>query len=198
MEITDIAKFAFLGIMYKELFKDAPAKAIMAGGAFSSSLVGRKVKDIDIFTDNPAALIEHLKANSEIKHQFENDWVCNFGYKKYIVQVIKKYTYQTPEAVIADFDFTIVCCAYAGEKLVYHERFFADNAQMRCVVNNLSKPLSSLQRLTKYCSRGYSACPIGIGKIARAITALNIDWDNPNQNEVEFYPDGTPKFNGLD
>lgn len=197
MKLKDVAKFGFLEPMYKELFEDAPARAIMAGGVFSSLLVDRTVKDIDIFTDEPIKLINFLQ-DKGLKILRENEWVCNFQFKKYIVQVIKKYTYNSPEAVIDSFDFTIVACAYAGGKLVYNERFFVDNAQMRCVVHNLPKPLSSMQRLTKYCSRGYSACPIGLGKIARAINALQIDWDNPDQNELEFYPDGTPKFNGLD
>jgi hypothetical protein len=31
-----------------------------------------------------------------------------------------------------------------------------------------------------------------------AINNLTIDWENPDENSIEFYPDGTPKFNGID
>jgi hypothetical protein len=197
MKITDVSKFAFLEKLHKELFEDYYGNAIIAGGVFSSILADRKIKDIDIFTGSPDDLISFLGSKG-IKQTFQNDWVANFKYKKFIIQIIKKHTFTTVRQCIDEFDFTIVCAAYDGKEFVTHERFFMDNSQKRIVVNKLPKPLSSFKRLAKYCSRGYSACPVGLAAIAKSINGLQIDWSNPSQNEIEFYPDGTPSFRGLD
>ena len=37
-----------------------------------------------------------------------------------------------------------------------------------------------------------------LAKILKKIQENPIDWNNPSENEFEFYPDGTPTFRGLD
>ena len=200
-KIDDVAKFWLIKNLHNELFgedlfDDLP-QAFIAGGCFNSLLGGRPIKDIDIFSPTPEKVIKHL-SEIGLKIQRENDFICNFKHKKFIIQVIKKFIYTDARAVIDSFDYTIVCAAYDGKDLVVNERFFIDNAQRRLVVNSLPKPLSTLRRLAKYSSRGYTACPVGLGKLARAINELTIDWENPQENEIDFYPDGTPTFRGLD
>lgn len=41
-------------------------------------------------------------------------------------------------------------------------------------------------------------CPVGLAEILKKINLNPIDWENPDENELEFYPDGTPTFRGLD
>ncbi len=199
MEISEISSFDFIARTYKELFDGFDGVAILAGGAFSSCLARRKIKDLDIFTNDPEKVITWLTDEPrDLQITHNNNFICNLKYKGLTVQVIKSHQFESATATIAEFDYTIVCCAWDGKELTYHDRFFLDNAQLRLVVNALPKPLSTLRRLTKYCGRGYFACPVGLGKLARAINELKIDWDNPQENSIDFYPDGTPTFRGLD
>lgn len=78
------------------------------------------------------------------------------------------------------------------------ERFYIDNAQKRLVVKSLPRPLSTVKRAIKYSGRGYKMCPVGLAKILKAVQDNPINWENPSENEIEFYPDGTPTFRGLD
>lgn len=205
MNIADVGAFACIADVHK-VITDAvdaskhsmPRPSIyIAGGCFSSLLAGRKVKDIDVFTDNQEGLIAALE-KSGMKPTFKNYWVCNFKIGKFTVQVVRGYEYHRPVDVIESFDFTIVCAVYDGESLYVDERFFMDNAQHRLVVRALPKPLSTMQRMMKYASRGYRVCPKGLAEVAKAVNKMEIDWDNPDDNKIEFYPDGTPKFLGLD
>lgn len=203
LPITDVAAFAGIGKLWTNLFgkiaEDPKAPlAIIAGGCFSSILAGRKIKDVDVFSDDSSSLIALLKANLKLEPSFENNWVCNFKVGKYTVQIVKGYEYVTPVQVVSDFDFTIVCAAYDGKALTVNTRFFIDNAQRKLVINNLPKPLSTMQRMVKYASRGYAVCPKGLAEVARAINLMEINWADPDANKIEFYPDGAPKFLGLD
>lgn len=160
-------------------------------------LKGVRVSDYDLFSPDPQKVSEWLISNS-IKKTFENDLVANYVWDRKKVQVIKKYTYGTMEETVAAFDFTCVSAAYNGERFVCHDRFYLDAAQSRLVLNKLQLPLSSIKRALKYAGRGYKLCPVALATICRAINEAEIDWNNPDQNMIEFYPDGTPSFRGID
>lgn len=209
MEFSNLKKhfeFLFSGFLEdkdKSILYRPKTPFWVAGGCFAAILDGRKVKDYDIFTPNPLALCYEIdnqieNGDTHLVHGKENDWIKNYHFKDKTIQVIKRYKFESPEATIKNFDFTIVCAAYDGENFFHHERFYLDVAQKRLVINELPKPLSTMQRALRYTRRGYTMCPIGLGKIMRQINSMRIDWDNPNENEIEFYPDGTPKFNGID
>lgn len=184
----------------KALYDKMPAKEIswIAGGALRSYLLGERVKDLDIFSNNPKAVQEHFASDSSFKAGFQNDLIANFYKDGICYQVIKKYQFSTPKETIDNFDFTIICCALGQDGIVADDRFYIDNAQKRLVVKSLPKPLSTVKRAMKYSKRGYAMCPIGLAKILKAVQDNPINWDDPNQNEIEFYPDGTPSFRGLD
>lgn len=185
-------------VQLKEIAKNLPTDCWIAGGCLRSFLVGEKPKDIDIFSNNPEKVISYLSENDKFKKAFGNDFFQNFKYNNLTYQVIKKYTYETPQDTIDSFDFTIISAAFYKDELVLHDRFYLDNAQKRLVVNKLPFPLSSMKRSLKYVSRGYAMCPVNLSKILRAINELNIDWNNPDENQIDFYPDGTATFRGLD
>jgi hypothetical protein len=184
----------------KALYDKMPAKEIswIAGGALRSYLLGEKVKDLDIFSNNPSAVQDAFTSDASFKAGFQNDLIANFYKDGICYQVIKKYKFETPLETINNFDFTIICCALGKDGIVADERFYIDNAQKRLVVKSLPKPLSTIKRGMKYSKRGYAMCPVGLAKILKAVQENPIDWDNPNENEIEFYPDGTPSFRGLD
>lgn len=180
------------------VIKDLPEGCWIAGGCMRSFLVGEKAKDIDIFTAEPDRVIEFLASKEGFKKTFGNDFFQNFKHKDLTYQVIKKYVYQNPQDTIDSFDFTLISAAYSKEGFISHERFYLDNAQKRLVIHNLPLPLSTLKRSLKYTSRGYRLCPVSLSRLARAINELKIDWENPDQNQIDFYPDGTPTFRGKD
>lgn len=183
----------------KALWESLPTKKCwIAGGALRSWLVGDRVKDIDIFSANPKETLEAFKSSEAFKFGRENDFIAHFYKDGLRYEIIKKYTFATQKETIDNFDFTIIAASYGPEGLIVDERFYVDNAQRRLVVKSLPKPLSTIKRAIKYAGRGYAMCPVGLAKILKKIQENPIDWRNPSQNEIEFYPDGTPSFRGLD
>ena len=201
--IDEVASLIKVKEIFHELFPTEEiikkCKPIIAGGIFSSLLDNRKINDVDIFVEDTKNIVKHFSKNKKIKKLFENDLVINYKYKDLKLQVIKKYLYSNYADVVEVFDFTIVGCCYIGDGMIYYnDRFFIDNAQKKLVISRLTQPLSTLQRTYKYTKRGYNLCPIGLLNIIKAITELNIDWKNPDENLISFYADKTPKFKGID
>jgi len=183
----------------KHIFYNLPTQDCwIAGGAMRSWLVGDKVKDIDIFSNDPDAVIAAFEASDNYKSGVKNDFIAHFYRDKVRYEIIRAYKFNSPQETIDNFDFTIICAAYGSSGLVVDERFYIDNAQKRLVVKSLPKPLSTIKRGLKYSKRGYTMCPIGLSKILKTIQENPINWENPKENDVDFYPDGTPTFRGLD
>ncbi len=194
--MTEVQAFGTIKSIYEAL----PAKEIcwIAGGAMRSHLLGERVKDYDIFSKTPELIVSEFLKDESYSKGIENDFFANFYKEKKCFQIIKKYAFGSQKETIENFDFTIICASFGKEGFVFDERFFIDNAQKRLVVKSLPKPLSTMKRAIKYSKRGYTMCPVGLGKIVRAINELEIDWKNPDQNQIDFYPDGAPTFRGLD
>lgn len=182
---------------YADINPDNNIEYWIAGGAITSFVTKEKVNDYDVFTPEPVKLIERLKDGVGYI-SYENEFVANFNVDGNKVQVIKRYSPKTCEEIFETFDFTIVCGAYDGKTFYCHDRFWQDIATRRLVVNTLTFPLRTLERVAKYAKRGYSACPIGLLELAKSIHSLTIDWNNPDENALSFYPDGTPRFTGPD
>ena len=196
------ARFIF-NCVFKELSLYTNAKVFLAGGALSSLCTGRDVNDFDIFSDFPEQVCQYLKNMSEQNSSsftslYENDFVCNVSYSGKKIQVIKKHAFGNPQEIIDHFDFTVCSAVYDGQHLYAHDRFFLDNAQRRLVINNLPHPLSTFKRTYKYVSYGYAMCPVGMNTLIKAITQLEIDFNNPTSNDLMFYPDGRLRFTGVD
>lgn len=184
----------------KAIYDNMPAKEIswIAGGALRSFLVGEHVKDLDIFSNDPEKVCAAFIADETFKAGFSNEFISNFYKDGLCYQIIRKYKFSSPQETIDNFDFTIICAAIGKDGIVTDHRFYIDNAQRRLVVKALPKPLSTVKRGMKYSKRGYFMCPVGLAKILKAVQENPINWDDPTQNEIEFYPDGTPSFRGLD
>lgn len=170
----------------------------IAGGAVCSAVQHEKINDFDVFSNSPGLVQDALaqsghKMTFEIEGRFRNYLV--FGHK---VQVIHGFPVDSAEDIINMFDYTCVCGAYTPDEFVCHDRFWQDNATKRLVVNGLPYPLSTMERMAKYAKRGFTPCPVGLLALAKAIQGLEVDWDNPEENVLAFYPDGTPRFGGVD
>lgn len=206
-----IPAFAILNSIYNELDdivnpKDTSVLSIpvariplwIAGGALSDLARGKMFKDVDIFTSMPDAVLAAFKEADIHPYFHVAGRVSNFRILGHAVQIVTGYSPTTPHDIIDMFDFTAVCGVYDTETFICHPRFWQDNSTMRLVINNLPKPLSTLERITKYCRKGFRCCPIGLARVARTINEMDINWDEPKENEIQFYPDGTPRFLGVD
>lgn len=182
---------------WPHLAPEAKPRFWIAGGAITAAVSGQRINDFDIFSNDPEALAVIFK-HSIGQPSFEIDAFANFYLKGDKIQLIKRYSDPTPLDTIGTFDFTIVCAAYDGKNFYHHDRFFEDLATRRLVINILPFPLKTLERLTKYCQRGYTPCPIGLMTLARTINLMTIDWNNPDENQLFFYPDGSLRFAGVD
>lgn len=158
----------------------------------------KKINDYDIFSNDSENIISILKAE-KVVCTFETEYFTNFYLDNNTkIQIIKRYSPKTFKEIFDVFDFTIVCGAYDGIKFECHERFFQDIATKRLVINTLRFPLKTLERICKYSRRGYTACPVGLLRLAQSIRNLDIDWNNPDENLLSFYPNGTFRFSGID
>lgn len=166
----------------------------IAGGALTAAVSGEKINDFDVFSPFPETLSSFLGTPS-----FTNGNIANHYVDGLKVQVVLNHPAELPGQTIDMFDYTIVMAAYDGKHLVHDDRFFEDIAQKRLVANKFGWPLSSLERLAKYSKRGYKPCPFGLLELAEAINRLPADFrSNPNIDSLSFYPDGTPRFQGVD
>jgi hypothetical protein len=177
-----------------------PCQFWVAGGAVLAAIAGERINDYDIFSPHPQRLIAILDATPAYKKGKSDDgffqnYTDQFGNT---IQIITRVSVASPSVIFEIFDYTIVCAAWDGQTFYCHDRFWQDVSTRRLVVNALPYPLKSMERMAKYASRGYKPCPIGLLALARAINSLQIDWNNPKDNEISFYPDGTPRFAGVD
>lgn len=191
----DVLKFSKLITIYDQLFGNyiKTGYVIMAGGAFSSILSDRPIKDIDIFTNMPDKLIDYLD-NIGLKVNKEDDYTKDYIFpvnergtiNDYIIQIIKKYIVHSPEECTKNFDFTIVKGFYDGKDLYFDGNFFKHNERKILSFGDGDQPIfnptSTLKRVIKYVERGYKIELYDLNRLARAINDLDIDWNNRDQN----------------
>lgn len=197
--------------LQKSLFDDfnqviQPTSYCIAGGAVRDYFTGDKIKDYDLFLkdrETEDRLLEFLNINAKLLSQ--NDRLANYIFNEKWVQVIKQQYWPIdtdPQSVIRDFDFTICGALVRGDGgFDCLPTFFQDTLSKHLRTNKLNFPLHSLERMQKYIKKGYTACNGTLLDLAKAINALNLNDTSPsgpNRNTLMFYPDGTPRFVGID
>jgi hypothetical protein len=149
--------------------------------------------DVDVFFPDAASFdsAKELLTAKKAKQTFKNERIINFLHNKHKIQLIRRY-FTSPTETIENFDFTVCCAAVDINDVYHHQTFFMDLAKKRLVINALPYPLSTMQRMQRYIKNGFTICNHGLLTIAKAMK--DIDFENPEQNNIEFYPDKTPKF----
>lgn len=204
MKNVDKLKFHYKKLFFEDLDKELMSQVAIAGGCLRDYLAGDEVKDIDVFCANAEAeqkIIDFFEDKGSLIN--ENNSLANFKYKDRWFQVIKgKYfELQGSSFLIDTFDFTI-CQAMlsTNEKGVIEfqcgEHFFQDLTAKHLRINTITFPLSTLERMQKYIKKGYEACNGTLMSIAKSLK--EIDLENPDENTLEFYPDGSARFFGVD
>ncbi len=167
-----------------------------AGGCIRSAIDGDKINDFDLFSPRAVEIKEILMKKNHCS--FTDERVSNFWINNNKIQVVTRFAPSDVEVLFRTFDFSIVMAACDGKNLICDDRFLLDVAQKRLVIVNLTFPLNTLQRTYKYVKRGYNICPVAIKTLAQTINGMEIDWNNPSEDIFSFYPDGTPRFGGVD
>ena len=175
----------------------------IAGGAIRDFLEkGYVDSDIDFYSSNRSdlfRLVRFLRKEFQFKHYLITQNAIKGNViikgKKIMVDVVKR-TFDDMIQTISMFDFTVTCFATNGNDVYYHPSAPFDLLRKRLVINNLPFPISTLQRMQKYIQKGYWICNGGMLEIAKSMGA--IDFDSADENTIEFYPDGSPRFVRFD
>lgn len=189
--------------------EDIINKVCVAGGAVRDKILGVEVKDYDLFVDSKETEDKLMKFLAETgKEGNVNSQTANYTLEGKWIQVIraKYYNMETTE-VIDSFDF-IHCCAMVTMKgFQCHPQFYRAVATKHLMINKITFPLSTLERMQKYVAKGYSACNGTLLAISRSINDMDKKIFNPDpdalqsdlqDNTLMFYADGTPRFMGVD
>lgn len=189
-----------VGWFNKNFFDHFPdCKFWIAGGALRDYwTIGYCSSDVDFFFNDRKDIVQTLlilRRDFKFKHYLitanaiKGTAVMNG--KTVQIDLVKRL-FPTPQHTIEEFDFTVVCCAIDREKMYYNPSFPFDLLKKKLVINALPFPLSTFQRVQKYVNKGYSICNGGILTISKALA--KVDYEKPEENSLEFYPDGSVRF----
>ncbi|MCI0558112.1 MAG: hypothetical protein MN733_06425 [Nitrososphaera sp.] len=81
------------------------------------------------------------------------------GVKRLKLQAVHVAYYETPQAVIDSFDYTICQLVTDGQTLENGEFTLWDLARKRLVLHKLEYPVPTMRRMIKYAKQGFYACP---------------------------------------
>jgi hypothetical protein len=164
----------------------------IAGGAVRRTIEGKKLEsDFDFFFANKEQedqfaydLVEMgaklLKKNdknslyilsSSIPDDTEGEGVYLPEMK---IQLINFTYFETAEAVIDSFDFTLCQFAYDGNMVYMSDFALWDVARKKLVPHKISYATSSLRRLMKYANQGFTVCGGALSQILQQVV------DNPS------------------
>ena len=196
--LSEKVTFYFTEFIINKLPEDIRERVAVAGGCIRDKMLDTEIKDIDIFVqdaETESKLMDFLKSNG--KEGIQNSQLANYTYNGKWVQVIraKYYDMKTTE-LIDSFDFTLTMAMITSDGLKVGPNFFEALATKHIRVNKITFPLSSLERMQKYIKKGYIACNGTMLELTKALQT--VDLSNKEQNSLEFYSDGTPRFLGVD
>lgn len=175
------------GLLYQDLIKTLEEfNAIIAGGAITSVVTGRKINDYDIYFKTKE---EFEKANKYFVSSKDfkavavtdnaNTYKRESVSEEFIItiQLIKAehLFFDDSEDLIKSFDFTINMAAYdiKTDMLYMHKDFIDHNIERKLVYNeDTIYPIVSMHRAIKYMQRGYNFSGYEQVKIALAINNL--------------------------
>lgn len=154
----------------------------LAGGALRRTLMGKEPEsDLDFFFRDAQQLDEFearlvasgLRKVRETEHH--RHYRGKLGPDDPVerdVQLIRFAFYGNAEAVIDSFDFTICQFAFDGMTLTVGEYALWDLGRKRLAVHKITYPVSSMRRMLKYGTQGFTACTGAIQTLLTQTAAL--------------------------
>ncbi len=162
-------------------------KIYIAGGFIRDLVSGDRVNDIDLFVNNKAEaelLFAILKENHKTVITDNAFTICS----KLPIQIIHRWTFNTPEEVLLSFDFTVCSSAVyytkdSGWKGICHDDFYSDLAAKRLIYLSPKRdeaPGGSIIRVLKFYKRGYN---IPLNNLSKVIARLMVDAEDCYKKE---------------
>ena len=150
-----------------------------AGGAIRRTLVKQALdSDFDFFfrsADHMATwekgLPETLFLLRETAHHKHWRGAVPGSPKLIDIQAIKFRYYDSAEAVIDSFDYTITQFALDGPTLVTTHEALWDLGRKKLAIHKVTYPVATMRRMLKYASQGYTACSGCMATILRETAA---------------------------
>lgn len=160
-------------------------KCILAGGAITSLMCNREVKDYDLYfttQEGVDSIVSNVFGVSEenwinefdliANHVTERSFLTREKRNKTELQFIHYKVYSGVDDIFNSFDFHACMGAFVfeTEEFVFHENFFKDNSQRVLNFNkNTDFPIASALRVDKYREKGYK---IGKKEMLRVLFAV--------------------------
>lgn len=171
------------------LSKDGPW---IAGGSLRRTLQGKEPEsDFDFFfrdAEQLAAFVLKLEARGmekvrETAHHIHYRGRLGESGIPRDVQCIRFAFYQSAQAVIDSFDYTICMLAFDGNTLTLGNFTLWDLGRKRLAIHKITFPVSTMRRMLKYTSQGFWACSGCLATILKAVP------ENPellSQMQIEY------------
>lgn len=74
------------------------------------------------------------------------------------IQAIRFQFYDTPDAVIDSFDYTITQFVLDGEDLITSPQALWDLGRKKLAIHRVTYPVATMRRMLKYANQGFTAC----------------------------------------
>lgn len=157
-------------------------KCFLAGGYIRAVIANETVNDIDLFVSTKADaddLVKFFQSKCDCK-SFKTKNAVTLTGMKHVVQIIHRWTFDTPAQCIESFDFTIACSAiwYDREQVGFFsmcdDLFYQDLAAKRLVYRNPVRNEDaggSMLRLLKFYRAGYTGPLQTIADVMSRITS---------------------------
>lgn len=161
----------------------------LAGGAIRRTLIGMELEsDFDFFFKTQEQLgkfrkeIESKGANKINDNEHAETYMKRIAGKDRLIQLVKMDYYETAEALLDSFDFSITQLAYDGTDLVFGKYTLWDLPRKKLTLHKLTYGVASMRRLIKYTQQGFTACAGTMRSILEAVVA------NPDviQSDVKY------------
>lgn len=140
----------------------------LAGGAILSTVTRTEINDYDVYPKSNKDMIEafHILVEdgcfvvniSDRAVTFKSNTITNDKKERAIIQVMTYDTFETPEKIFGNFDFSVCMGAFDFDTKTYtfHNDFFPDIASKTLRFNpGTLYPLNSVLRVNKYHSKGF-------------------------------------------
>lgn len=165
--------------------REAGPDLVLAGGLIRSVIANERINDIDLFVRSKEAArvwIDKL-ANGAKVHETDNAFSVHL--RRMFVQIIHRWTYDTPESIVPSFDFTVARAAIwfngSGWTSLCDDRFYIDLAARRlvyCCPDRNEDAGGSLLRVLKFYQRGYRIPLDSLGAVLARLLK-GVDQESP-------------------
>jgi hypothetical protein len=150
----------------------------IAGGSLRRTLQGKEPEsDFDFFfrdADQLALFVRKLEDRGlekirETAHHVHYRGRLGSEAALRDVQCIRFSFYESASAVINSFDYTICMLAFDGKTLTLGDFTLWDLGRKRLAIHKISFPVSTMRRMLKYTSQGFTACKGCLASILKSV-----------------------------